>query len=146
MSGSTQSWGLAVDSLTIELPWPSAALSPNARVHHFTLHRAKKAAKNYAWGMTKAAMGPLGIPYGAWVGPISVQYTFHPEIDRARDDDNFAARMKAARDGIASALGVDDKTFTMLPVAFGAKRKPACVVVTLQASAVNVPLRGQING
>lgn len=110
------------------------------------LHRAKKSAKNYAWGMTKAAMGPLGIRFGSWVGPISVQYTFHPAMERARDDDNFAARMKAARDGIASALGVDDCGFITQPVIFGEKRNPSCVVVTLKAAAVNVPFRGQING
>ena len=77
---------------------------------------------------------------------MSVQYTFHPAIKRARDDDNFAARMKAARDGMADALGVNDCGFVTQPVVFAAKRNPACVVVTLKAAAVNVPLRGQING
>lgn len=130
-----------MDSLTLELPWPSADLSPNSR-NKWAGIRARKAAKNYAWGMAKAAMGPLGIRFGSWVGPISVQYTFHPEMDRKRDDDNFAARMKAARDGIALALGVDDCGFITQPVVFGAKRSPACVVVTLKAAAVKVEMRG----
>lgn len=131
-------------SLTIELPWPSADLSPNSRVHPMALHRAKKKAKNEAWGLTKALMGPLGIAFGTWREPITVQYVFHPAIDRARDDDNFASRMKAARDGIALALGVDDSGFTQMPPVFAEKRKPACVVVTLTPAAVEIPMRGQI--
>lgn len=123
-------------SLTLTLPWPSADLSPNARVHHMARARAVKKARDYAWGMTKAAMGPLGINHGTWAGPITVQYTFHPEMDRDRDDDNFAARMKSARDGIARALGVNDSGFTQLPVVFGPKAKPACVVVTITPAEV----------
>jgi hypothetical protein len=72
---------------------------------------------------------------------VTVQYTFHPEINRGRDDDNFVARMKSARDGVALALGIDDKHFVTLPVVFGEKRKPACVVMTLTPAAVDVPVR-----
>lgn len=108
------------------------------------LHRARKKAKNEAWGLTKALMPALGIKVGSWVGPITVQYTFHPDMDRDRDDDNFAARLKSARDGIARALGVDDSGFTQLPVIFGTKAKPACVVVTLTPAAVVLPVRGVI--
>lgn len=144
MSAFIRSWGQAVDSLTIELPWPVAALSPNSRDKWAGI-RARKSARAYAWGMAKAAMGPLGIRAGSWVGPVSVQYTFHPAMDRSRDDDNFAARMKAARDGMADALGVNDCGFVTQPVIFGAKRNPACVVVTLKAAAVSVPLKGVIS-
>ena len=131
-------------SITLTLDWPSADLSPNARVHPLALHRAKKKAKNAAWFLTKAAMGPRGIVYGSWRGPITVQYTFHPSMDRDRDDDNFASRMKASRDGIALALGVNDSGFTQLPVVFGPKRKPAYVVVTLTPAAVALPVKGKI--
>jgi crossover junction endodeoxyribonuclease RusA len=129
--------------ISVSLPWPSADLSPNARVHWVTHARAKKAAKNHAWGWTKAAMGPLGIASGSFVGPIAVKIVFHPEIDRARDVDNMQARMKAALDGISLALGVDDKHFR--PVSeIGEKRKPGCVVVTLEPAGVKLPLRGAI--
>ena len=130
--------------LAVELSWPSADLSPNGRLNHFAHHRAKKLYKNAAWGFTKAMMGPLGIAAGSFVGPIKITYTFHPAIDRARDDDNFAARMKSARDGIALAIGVDDKLFTQQPVVFGAKRKHACVVAVVEPAAVKVPVRGAI--
>jgi len=131
-------------SLTLTLPWPSADLSMNARVHHFTRARAVKSAKNYAFNMALSLMGPLGIRKGTWRGPIAVQYTFHPSIDRARDDDNFAARMKSARDGVALALGVDDVSFVMQPVVFGKKRRPSCVVMTLIPASVDVPFRGDV--
>ena len=130
--------------LTIELPWPSADLSPNGRIHHMALARAKKSAKNHAWGWTKAAMGPLGIAHGSFVGPVAVQITFHPEMDRNRDLDNMQARMKAALDGISLALGIDDTHFR--PVSsIGEKRKPACVVVTLEPAMIAVPVRGKIS-
>jgi crossover junction endodeoxyribonuclease RusA len=130
--------------LTLVLPWPSQSLSPNARVHHFTRARAAKSAKTYAHGMTLAAMPALGIIKGTWRGPIDVQLTFHPSIERARDDDNFVARMKPYRDGAALALGIDDKHFRTQPVIFGAKANPPCVEMTLTPASVDVPIRGQI--
>ena len=143
MSAFIRSWGQAVDSLTIELPWPVAALSPNHRSKWDSI-KARKTARNYAFAMASNALGPLGIAKGSWVGPIAVGIIFHPSIDRERDVDNFQASQKAALDGIALALGVDDKHFR--PVSeFGAKRNPACVVVTLKAAAVSVPLKGVIS-
>jgi len=129
--------------LTIEIDWPDAALSPNGRAHHFARARAAKKAKNDAWGWTKALMPKLGIAYGSWRGPVTVQYTFHPMQDRGRDDDNFIARCKAARDGIALALGIDDKAFVTLPVIWGDKRTGK-VVVTLTPATVILPVRGGI--
>jgi crossover junction endodeoxyribonuclease RusA len=131
-------------SLTLTLPWPSADLSPNARVHHFARHRAAKSAKNYAFNLAFSLMVPLNIRKGTWRGPVGVQYTFHPQIDRGRDDDNFIARMKAYRDGVALALGMDDVSFRTEPVIWGEQRKPACVVMTLTPDAVAIPLRGRL--
>lgn len=131
--------------MTLTMPWPSADLSPNARVHHFTRHKATKSAKNYAFNMALSLMGPLGIRKGTWRGPVSVQYTFHPSIVRRRDDDNLIAMMKPARDGAAMALGVDDNGFTTLPVIIGDMKRPACVVMTLTPSEVEVPFRGSVS-
>lgn len=130
--------------LTLILPWPSEALSPNARVHHFTRARAAKSAKTYAHGMTLSAMPALGIIKGTWRGPVDVQLTFHPSIDRARDDDNFIARMKPYRDGVALALGIDDKIFRTQPAIFGEKAKPACVEMTLTPWEIDLPIMGRI--
>ena len=129
--------------LTVEMPWPSIALSPNGRAHWAAKAKATKASKNYAWGMAKSLMGPLGIEPGSWVGPISVQLVFHPSVDRDRDLDNMQASQKAALDGIALALGINDTNFRPAS-STGEKRTPACVSITLAPSAVKMPIRGQI--
>lgn len=129
--------------LTLTLPWPSADLSPNGGVALWDGIKATKAAKNYAWGLTKAAMPKLGIAHRSWLGPIDVQYTFHALQSRGRDDDNFIRRMKPARDGIALALGVDDKHFRTLPVIWGDKRN-GTVEVTITPALVDVPVVGVI--
>lgn len=131
-------------SLTMELPWPEAALSPNGRVHHFTRARAVKKAKTYAQAMTLSLMGPLGIKRGSWVGPITVEWTFHPAMTRIRDDDGLIGRCKSARDGIALALGVDDHGFRTMPIVYGENRRPACVMVTLTPAAIQIPVKGRI--
>ena len=132
-------------TLTITLPWPHVDLSPNGRANRFAHARAKKAAKNYAWGMTKALMGPLNIRLGSWVGDVQVQISLHP-VRNYPDDDNAIATQKAALDGIASALGIDDKHFRQLPPIRGEKRNPGAVVITLTPEAVAVPVIGTING
>jgi crossover junction endodeoxyribonuclease RusA len=125
-----------MNSLTVTLPWPSADLSPNSR-NKWAMIKATKAAKHYACYMAQSLMGPLGIARGSWIGPVSVQYTFHPAMIRGRDDDNFAGRMKSARDGIAMALGIDDVKFSQQPVVFGEARKGApCVIVTLTPASI----------
>lgn len=130
-------------SLAITLPWPSSALSPNGGVARWDQIKATKAAKNYAWAMTIELMGPLGIVRGSWRGPIAVTYTFHAKNDRGRDDDNFIRRMKPARDGIAMALGVDDKLFNLQPVVWGSKRNGTVEIMIVPAE-VSVPFRGWV--
>lgn len=131
------------ESLIIYLPWPSADLSPNARVHHMALHRARKAAKTEAWTLTKALMVARGIKPGTWQGPIEVEVTFHPSTNRAYDLDNALSRLKGHLDGIAMALGVNDAAFTFRLIR-GAPGSPPHVAVTLTPALVQVPLKGSI--
>ena len=130
--------------ISISMPWPLVDISPNGRAHWRDKHKATKASKNYAWGMAKSLMGPLGIVPGSWLGPISVQLMFHPAVTRDRDLDNMQASQKAALDGIALALGINDTHFR--PVSsIGDQRKPACVVITLSPAAVKMEVRGTIS-
>lgn len=131
-------------TLKIEMPWPSADMSPNARVHHMALHRARKKAKNEAWGLTKAIMGGLKIQHGTWRGPVDVVLTFHPSANRSFDLDNALARCKGHLDGIALALGVDDSAFTFR-LQRGERSKPPRVSVTLTQAAVVLPVIGRIS-
>jgi crossover junction endodeoxyribonuclease RusA len=96
-------------SLHIELGWPAEQLSPNSRAHHMVLHRFKKAAKTEAQWATKIAMPFDWAPAGE---TIKVHLIAHPKPTGPHPDaDNFIASCKAALDGIATALGVNDRTF-----------------------------------
>ena len=95
--------------MKIVLPFPAKELNPNARKHWGAVSRFKKKARADAALATRAAMGGKAIDLGE--GPIPMRITFFPPDNRHRDDDNMVASFKAARDGIADALGVDDCRF-----------------------------------
>lgn len=96
--------------MTILLPWPNKVLSPNARVHYMVKSKAAKAARKAAHLCTLASKAKVD-----WEGEIHLWITFCPPDRRARDDDNLIASFKNYRDGIADALGIDDKRFRMHP-------------------------------
>lgn len=112
-------------TVAITLPWPDKALSPNARVHHMALHRAKKAAKHGAMGECLAQRVPR------LSGPQMVSLVFYPPTRRRHDADNLVARMKAALDGIALHIGVDDSLFRLLAPVIAEPEPPRGKVVVL---------------
>lgn len=128
--------------MTIELtlPWPDPKLSPNARAHWAAVNRAKRMARDDAYRLTLHALrGCEYVPPES--GPIRVELTFCPAQERKRDRDNFQAACKAALDGIAEALGINDSRF--YPVSdWGEKRKPGAVVVRIGAAAPATVRRG----
>ncbi|AEH79074.1 endonuclease [Sinorhizobium meliloti] len=98
------------DRLTAEifLPWPDRRLSPNSRGHWVTLARAKKKAKQDAYfAALEAGVGKIK------ADAITVRYSFFPPTHRSYDLDNLVASMKAAADGIAMAIGVDDSKWRL---------------------------------
>ena len=90
--------------LTVILPWPPSALSPNARQHWAALAKAKRAYRRACWAQA--------IEQGArrlhGVDRLHVGLEFVPPSRRPFDLDNLLARMKAGLDGLADVLGVDD--------------------------------------
>ena len=113
--------------MIVTLPWPDKALSPNSRSRTFHKKaRFTKAARSDAHWLVKAA----GVPALPDDGPILLLVTWHPPTRHKIDDDNMTARFKAARDGIADALGVDDNRFRP-EYAWGEPVKGGAVVVTL---------------
>ena len=90
----------------IELPWPPRELSPNARPHHMVRARATKAYRTTAHWAAKAvqARAPLG------AGDIPLNVTFYPPSKRP-DRQNMPGWIKAGIDGIADAIGVNDRRF-----------------------------------
>ncbi len=63
-------------------------------------------------------------------GLIPMTITFVPPDRRHRDDDGMIGAFKHARDGIADALGVDDRRFRPQYV-FADAEKPGRVVVEI---------------
>jgi hypothetical protein len=92
--------------IEIELPWPASELGANARIHEAKRHRFRRAAKDTAFFLARAALGrkPVG-------EVAALVYTCHPPRKGRHDDDNMAFRLKASTDGIALALRQDDSTF-----------------------------------
>lgn len=95
--------------MIVTLPWPSPKLSPNARTHWAAKAKAVARARAEAYLATRAA----GLrPTGATSATVSM--TFRAPDRRRRDNDNAIAAFKAARDGIADAIGVDDAKWITL--------------------------------
>jgi hypothetical protein len=117
-------------SLSIQLAWPAAELSPNARAHHMVVHRFKKAAKTEAAWATKLAMPFDWAPEGE---KVKVHLIAHPpEAWRTGDSDNFIARVKAHLDGIAKSLGVNDRTLEAPTVQWADRCERGKLIVELR--------------
>jgi len=102
--------------LTIRLPFPAAELSPN---YHGKLRErivAVRAARNDGYMAAVVALSALAYPdpwYAIRCGPVTAQAHYTYRTKRyVQDDDNAAGRLKAYRDGICQALGLDDADFT----------------------------------
>lgn len=110
---------------TVNLGWPNAALSPNARVHWRKKHAANKTAKlDTAW-LVRAQIKEKFTSDRAKVDII-----FHPPDKRRRDLDNMIASTKGMADGISNAIGIDDSKFD-LSYRIGEPTKGGMVVVTI---------------
>ena len=94
------------------LPWPDRALHPNARVHWSRRSGAAKLARSGAFCLAYNA-GWKGLPLPE--GPLHVWIDGYPKDRRARDADGLLSAMKPALDGIADALGVNDRRFVPHP-------------------------------
>ena len=109
------------------LPWPDRRLSPNARLHWGALARVKKKARKDAYYAALAAKVGKVI-----ADEIRVTLTFYPPAAYRYDDDGLSSRMKAALDGVAEAIGVDDNKFRLGPIDRGPTREGGEVKVTLE--------------
>lgn len=100
---------------TVTFPWPPRELSPNRRCHWARKAKAAKAYRLDCFYLAKEARVKAPAE-----GPISLRIEFVPPDRRGRDLDNMLASIKSGLDGLAEALGVNDKRFTLaLSVADG---------------------------
>jgi crossover junction endodeoxyribonuclease RusA len=94
--------------MSVTLGWPPSILSPNSRAHWAKRAIAAKKYKTACWALTLEAK--LAAPAE---GPIDLDIEFVPPDRRHRDLDNMLSSAKALLDGVALALGVNDRRFRL---------------------------------
>lgn len=114
-----------------ELPWPASDLSPNARQHWSALARAKKAYRARCRAIGEAA--GVGVLAGR-ESAVAVHLAFFPPDRRGRDLDNLLASMKSGLDGLADAMGVDDRRWRISLEKSDTPVKGGLVAVSLEAA------------
>ena len=116
-------------TVTLALPWPSRNLSPNARCHWAVKAKSIKEARNVARVLTLQAF-KLRKPH--W-SAAELHWEFHPKTANKPDGDNAESSVKAYRDGIADALGLNDANFTTTK-SMGQPVKGGAVFVTIRGT------------
>lgn len=94
--------------IVITLPWPDKALWPNSYRPHWTSKaKATKAARSLALALTLEQLKGR-----QWTSKAAqLVWGFHPKTKRVPDKTNCIISTKAWEDGIADALGVNDRFF-----------------------------------
>lgn len=129
MSASVSARPEEARELRIELSWPAPELSPNGRAHPMVVARFKKAARNEAGWATKIARP---IRWSPPEGEIPVRIIAHPKPTGPKPDaDNLIASMKAAFDGIADVLEVNDRQFAAPTIEWGERCRNGLIVVEI---------------
>lgn len=100
-------------------PWPSKDLNPNVRSHWSAKSKAAKAYRAACYVLTKQALNGNGRNYPPLAEKLHLWLSFYPPDRRHRDDDNMIAAFKSGRDGLAEALGINDKKFVTHPMVMG---------------------------
>jgi len=118
---------------TIEVSLPPKPLSPNARPHWATKHKATRNYKATVAGVVRVLHPEL--VDRRWKH-ATVRYRFFFPLGRKRDDDNYIAMMKPARDALEQVGVVEnDAGITLLPVEMGSdKKNPRVEIVIEEAS------------
>lgn len=115
--------------MRIELDFPPASLFPNrTKGTHWTVtHKAKTGYRDNSVWLTKGQMN-------GWKhtdGNIAMTITFVMPDKRLRDTDNCLAAAKAGLDGMAEALGVNDRQFQPVTIYREYGMKPGKMIVEL---------------
>ena len=105
---------IVVGDAMIILPWPDKSLSPNARVHWATKAKAAKAARQS--GFYAATITGLNrSTFSGYDGYLHLWIDFYAKTRNYPDADNCLSAIKANLDGIADALGINDRRFVHHP-------------------------------
>lgn len=113
--------------ITITLPIPDRAVSPNAKYGNSrfaAICKSKKVKehKQRAFYIARDVLYPDGTSSPLWNAEwAGYSLAFFFKTAAFRDDDNADASCKSYRDGIAKAIGIDDKGFKKLKLSTHAK-------------------------
>ena len=116
--------------MLIELPYPNKDLNPNRKngSHWAVTKTAKDSALNTAFILTKQAA--VGVKFIN--APITMTITFIQSDKRHRDLDNLLSSSKSMIDGVASAIGVDDKYFEPVTLKRGYNKSQSATIMELK--------------
>ena len=138
MGDARKSRAGAMTEYLIVLSWPHKDLQSNARKHWVA---KAKATKNYRCEAAFDAKKRLV----QCSHDAELIFTFTPPDRRHRDLHNMPYAMKAVIDGIADAMGCDDKDFVVRwPTQFEKPTKPGSVLVHIKTHTVTLPVIGSI--
>ena len=117
--------------MRIELNFPSAELFPNrAKGRHWSAtYEHKTRERNEAYLLTKQAKNKAKWEWNE--KQIEIHLTFEMPDKRHRDIDNCLVASKRALDGVAEALGVDDKFFNPLCIFREQGEKPGKLIIEI---------------
>ena len=101
--------------MQIKLPYPNKDLMPNRKngKHWGATVGAKNDAFAEAFYLTKEAMKGYKLLDNA---KVAISLIFVQDDKRHRDLDNLLAASKSLLDGVAHALGIDDKNFEPITI------------------------------
>lgn len=105
-----------MEARVITLDWPPSQLSPNARAHYRVKAPITRDYLAHASNATRVACHDFGLRDSIDTesdDTITLDINFYPPDARRRDLDNMLASIKAGLDGVAEALGVDDRRFAL---------------------------------
>ena len=111
----------------ITLGWPPASLGSNSRAHPMRRHRDAQRVRLHA-KLLSLPLRSCAIPDG----DIHLTVEFRPPSNRG-DRANFPHLAKHVLDGVADALGVNDRRFVPTWV-YGEPVRGGAVIITLGAN------------
>ena len=120
--------------MNIVLPYPDKALSPNSRVHWSIKAKAAKKARSDAFVIVREA-GINALTYADFSGKLHLWIEYYAKTKNYPDADNCLSASKAYIDGIADALGVNDRRFVHHPIVMDGTHKGGKVVVRITKDA-----------
>jgi len=124
--------------MIVKLPFPAAELFPNRKngSHFRKTKDAKDKQRDDAYWLTMGAAKGYKVPTGC----IPLSIVFVEPTGHHRDLDNMLAAAKGAIDGLAQALGINDKDFQPVLIDRGGVSAPGCMIC-----AVGVEIRSGVN-